>query len=402
MLWIVSGANYLAYAATGLALTLFATHLTRVPLLVSGIAFVQILPAFVLGLPLGVLVDRYDRRLILIVTTALRVSAFALDACLASVDFVPLPLLYALALLLGVTETIEEPALAAALVMVVPREKLERANALLVGAQNIFGLLADPLGAFLVSISIVLSLGASSLCAGLALLALLCLRQTLRLPSRNGRERATRRGTLLRHIGMDIREGLRYLWHERLLLAIAVMAGIINACWSGYLVVMALYAVAPGPLGLSAATYGVLLMVISIGSILGTLLTAPVQRWLGRRWAIGFNVFGNGLMFVTPALTHNLWLIGAALLLGSMGGPMWTIAVAALQGRLIPAGLQGRVNATCRLLSIGMAALGPLAAGLLAQFCGLRTVLILFALVTGLQFIPFFRFVTEDAMMRGQ
>ncbi|GLV55522.1 hypothetical protein KDH_23660 [Dictyobacter sp. S3.2.2.5] len=162
------------------------------------------------------------------------------------------------------------------------------------------------------------------------------------------------------------------------------------------------FAVAPGPLGLSAPTYGVLLMLISIGSILGAFLTAPVQRWLGRRWAIGLNILGNGLMFVAPALMHNLWLIGVALLLGGMGGPMWTIAAAALQGRLIPTELQGRVNATYRLLSIGMAAAGSLAGGLLAQVLGLRTVLILFGILTWLQFIPFFRFVTEDVMMRGQ
>ena len=47
-------------------------------------------------------------------------------------------------------------------------------------------------------------------------------------------------------------EGLRYLWHTRLILLIGLMAGGINAAWSGYLIVLALYAVRPGPLGLAA------------------------------------------------------------------------------------------------------------------------------------------------------
>lgn len=418
-LWTVSGANYFAYGTMGLALALFATHLTRLPLLVSGVGFAQLLPAFVLGLPAGVLVDRYDRRLILISTTAVRVVAFALAILAVLMGFVTLPLLYALALLLGITETVEEPAIAAAVPMVMPQAKLERANTLLVGAQNILGLLVDPLGALFVSISIVLSMSISGLCAGVALVALFCLRGTLRPPFRSNwgysdkdvavkamptkaetEPRHSTRGMAQRHSGVDALEGLRYLWNERLLLMIALMAGIINACWSGYLVVMVLYAVAPGPLGLTTPAYGVMLMLISIGSITGAFLTLPIQRWLGRRWAIGLNIFGNGLMFATPALTHNLWLIGGAMFLGGMGGPMWTIAAAALQGRIVSSELQGRVNASYRVLSIGMSALGPMLGGLLAQIFGLPAALALFGILTWLQFIPFFWVVTEQAMMR--
>lgn len=418
-LWTVSGANYFAYGTMGLALVLIATHLTRLPLLVSGVGFAQLLPAFMLGLPAGVLVDRYDRRLILISTTALRVAAFALAILAAIMGFVTLPLLYALTLLLGITETIEEPAIAAAVPMIVPQAKLEHANTLLVGAQNILGVLVDPLGALFVSISITLSMGVSGLCAGVALVALFCLRGTLRPPFRRKwgyadkdvaveamptkaetEQSHSSPGLAQLHLGVDALEGLRYLWNERLLLMIALMAGIINACWSGYLVVMVLYAIAPGPLGLTTSGYGVMLTLISIGSIAGAFLTLPIQRWLGRRWAIGLNIFGNGLMFATPALTHSLWLVGGAMFIGGMGGPMWTIAAAALQGRIVPSTLQGRVNASYRILSIGTSAFGPILGGLLAQLFGLPIALALFGILTWLQFIPFFWVVTERAMMR--
>ena len=42
------------------------------------------------------------------------------------------------------------------------------------------------------------------------------------------------------------------LWNEWLLLTIGLMAGAINACWEGYLVVMVLSAVRPGPLDLTS------------------------------------------------------------------------------------------------------------------------------------------------------
>lgn len=142
MLWIVSGANYFAYATMGLALTLFAVHLTRLPLLVSGVAFAQLLPTLVLGLPAGILVDRYDRRLLLISTTALRMVAFALAIVAVLMGYVSLPLLFALALVLGITETVEEPALATTVPMVVPQTKLELGPLLGGLFAQIFGLSA--------------------------------------------------------------------------------------------------------------------------------------------------------------------------------------------------------------------------------------------------------------------
>ncbi|GCE29730.1 MFS transporter [Dictyobacter alpinus] len=387
VLWVVSNANYIGYAAMQVVLPLLAIRLTRLPLLVSGVGFAQLLPALLLGLCAGALGDRYDRRSILLLSTAIRVSTFALVLLTVLFWHISLPLLYVLAAILGMTETVEEPALASVVPMVVPRTKLERANTLLVGAQNVLGLVADPLGGFLVSVGVALSLSGGGICAGIALAALLCLRG----PLRNVR-------SVNRHIGTEMLEGLCYLWHTRLILTISLMAGVINAAWSGDLIVMALYAVKPGPLDLAAPAYGLLLAVISVGSVLGAALTIPVQRWLGRRWAIGLNILGNGLMFATPGLTTNLWLIGASMFFGGLVGPMWTIAVAALQGRSVPAELQGRVTAGYRTFAIGCSALGPVLGGLLSQYFGLQATLSIFGVLTWLMFIPFLRGVTEQAM----
>ena len=140
------------------------------------------------------------------------------------------------------------------------------------------------------------------------------------------------------------------------------------------------------------------MMSIGIGGVIGTFLTLPVQRWLGRRWAIGLNIAGNALMFVAPALSTNGWIIGCAAFLGGIGGPMWTIAAAALQGRIVPTDLQGRVNAAYRFLGIGSAAIGPILGGVCAQLFGLRIVFAACACLTIFMLIPFWRVITEDVM----
>ena len=138
-LWAASGASYFGSWAMQVALAILATSLTRSPLLVSGITFALTTPSFGFGLLAGVLVDRYDRRQMLLGIALLRLLAFGLPLLAAVFGSVSLPVLYWTAFVLGMTQTLEEPALAAAVPMIVPAARLERANTWLTGAQNLAG-----------------------------------------------------------------------------------------------------------------------------------------------------------------------------------------------------------------------------------------------------------------------
>lgn len=387
MLWTASGTNAFAYWAMQLALLLFAKHLTNSPLLIGGISFALNVSWLIFALPAGALVDRYDRRSMLVAITTLRLITFILAIIMSILGYISLPMLYSFALILGITQTLGEPALTAAVFMVVPQEKLDKANAWLAGAQNVIELLAFPLGGIFISISIYFSMNVGAVCSAAALLALLILKGSFH-PSRIVKHR----------IMTEVLEGIRFLRNHLVLLVLGIMSGVINACWEGYLVIMVLYAVAPGPMGLTVTAYGILVMSGSVGSVAGTLLTAPVQRLLGRRWAIGLNIIGNSIMFAAPALTRNIWLIGATVVIGGMVSPMWTIAAASLQGRIVPTALQGRVNSVYRFLGIGLSAIGPIFIGLIAQIFGLRTAFLVCGCLTLLMIVPFFYVVTGKAM----
>ncbi len=388
VLWTTSITSYFIYWMMQLALSLFVNRLTRSPLLVSGVTFALIVPTFLFSLFAGALVDRYGRRRLLLIVTVIRLITFALAFLCALLDYLTLPLLYSIAFILGITQTLEEPALSAIVPMIVRRARLEWANTWLVGAQNFISLLALPLGGILASISSPLTMGIGGGCATIALIALLLLRGTFLPPP----------PTIRYHIVVEVIDGVRFLWKLPILRAIGLMAGTINACWGGYLAILVLYAVAPGPMKLSASEYGILLMGCSAGSVLGAILTVPLERWSGQHWSIGFNILGNAVMFVVPALTTNVWIIGGAAIVGGFTSPLWTITVASFIGRVLPTELQGRVNAAYRFFGEGLAAVGPLLGGLIAQFYGLRIAFILCACMTFLMLIPFFLVVTEEAM----
>lgn len=392
-LWTATSASALASWMLRFCLPLLAVQITRAPLLVSGVTFLFTAPWLVFGLPAGALVDRFDRRRILQLATMARLVAVALLVMAALIGAAGLSVIYGAALLVGLGDTFMETASTAAVPMVVPHARLERANVLLVGAQQVIETVGPPLGGILAMAGLTLAVGIGGSGYVAALAALVFLRDAYR-PARPGGNG----GSTPRPLRLEIAEGIRYLWRDPLLRSIAVMAAVINACWSAWLAVLVLYAITPGPMRLSSVQYGVLFTASGVGGVGGTLLVLPVQRRLGRRWAIGLNILGNTAMFLLPALTPNVALVGGAILVGGMVGPMWTIAATALQQRVVPEALQGRVGAAYRFLGLGAEALGPIAGGVLAQTIGVPTVFWASALLTGAMLIPFYAHVSNAAM----
>lgn len=386
-LWMASGFSYFIYWASQVAFPLFASQLTRSAILIAGVTFTLTVPWLAFGLLAGVLVDRYDRRRLLLALSICRLSAIFLAALAAISGYGVLPVVYVAAFIVGISQAMEEPAFAALVPMIVPQTALDRANTWLKGAQNCIDLLASIPGSIIGSLSIILMMSGIEGLAAIELIALLFLRGSYH-PQRVDRH----------HMMREVLDGLRFVWNQQILRAISGMAAVINACWSAYLAVLVLYAVKPGPMNLTALEYGLLFTSSSIGGIAGSLMAMPLQRWLGRRWAIGLNILGNGALFAAPTFSANPWLIGSAAVLAGFTGPLWSIAAAALIGRSVPMHLQGRTNAAYSFIGTGAMALGPVFGGLIAQFMGLRSVFIACTCLTLLMLIPFFGVVSEAAM----
>ncbi len=389
-LWSAAGAGYLGDQVTRLALPLFAASVADSPLPVSGVALALTVPWLLVGLPAGAVVDRLDRRRVLLGANALRLLAVVPLVIAAALGAVTLPLLYGCALALGVGDTLAETATNVLVPAIVPDERLEGANARLYGARTAIEIVALPLGGALAAVGLALAAGAGAASFAVALAAIVALPGRFRPDQPRSRP-----------VAAEVGEGLRFLWDHALLRTIAAMAAVINACWSAWGALFVLHAVAPGPMGLSPFGYGLLLTAGGVGGLLGTAGAGLVQRRLGRRWAIGINVAVNAVMFAATALTANPWLVAPAIVLGDLGGPLWGIAVLSLQARIVPDALRGRVGSAYRFVSFGAMALGAFVGGLAAEAVGVRAVFAACALLTGAMLVPFVQVVTE-ASMRGE
>ncbi|MEE1940962.1 MFS transporter [Streptomyces sp. TRM 70361] len=194
-------------------------------------------------------------------------------------------------------------------------------------------------------------------------------------------------------VNQRIAEGLRLLWHQRLLRTMALALTVLCACWGAWLALMPL--VATGLMGLSAQQYGMLLSALGAGGLVGALTVGPLNRLLGRRRVMFADLLGTAAMMAAPVFTTGLWPVAASAFAGGMGGVLWTVNSRTIGQRMVKTELMGRYNAAARLFSWGAMPLGAGLVGVLAQWFGPRAA---FAVAALLVAVPFLRTVTPRAL----
>ena len=370
-LWSAAALSNLADGVFQVALPLMALRLTRSPAAVAGVAFAGRLPWMLFALHAGALADRLDRRRTMTLVNVGRVVVIGGLGLAVAVDVASVALLYVVAFVLGVGETLFDTASQSILPMVVDRDELSRANGRLQAAEiSMNQFVGPPLGGLLAAGTTAIAFGASAgaYAAAALLLALLV-----------GSFRPTRTGPRTR-LRADIGEGLRYLAGHRLLRTLGGMVGVMNLSSTAVWAVFPVYAVAPGPMGLSEAGFGLLLTAPAIGSVVGSLIVAPLERRLGPGRLLRLAVVGGGVPFGVMALTDQVLVVGATWVAGGLIIVGWNVITVSLRQRIVPDHLLGRVNAGYRLLAWGTMPLGAAIGGALAEVAGTRSVF-LFAFV---------------------
>jgi MFS family permease len=366
-LYTASALSNLADGVFQVALPLLALRLTRSPAAVAGVALAGRLPWLLFALQAGALADRLDRLRTMVRVDAARVVVIGGLATIVALGHEHLVVLYVVAFALGIGETLFDTAAQSIMPMVVHRDELARANSKLYAAEMIANqFVGPPLGGILAGVAIALAFSGSAACYLVAFLALLLIRGSFK-PAREG-EAPTR-------IRTDIVEGLRYLYNHRLLRTLALMVGVMNLCNTAVWSVLPVYAVKPGPMGLTDSGFGVFLTTLAAGSLVGSWITPWMERTLGRSKLLGVSVVASGLMLLAPLLRVP-WVVGVALFVTGIPFMAWNIVTVSLRQRIVPDRLLGRVNSGYRLLAWGTMPIGAGLGGLLAELFGVRLVFV--------------------------
>ena len=368
---IAAGISNIGDGIMGAAFPLLVASLTRDPILVAGATLAGRLPWFLFALLSGALVDRMDRRRVMLTTDLLRAGGVGLLAWGIHSGGIGLVPIYLLAFGLGSAETFFDTAAEAFTPRLVGREDLPAANGRLQGLEWVGGsFVGPPVGAalFAVAASLPFFLDAASFAFAAGLIAL--------IPGAFRSERGEQ--TSLRS---DIVSGLRWLWNQRVVRTLSLMAGTTNFFSFGIISIFVLYA--QDVLGVPDAVFGVLLASLGVGGLVGAVGSPRIVTLIGSgntlRLAVGLQVVATGAFFVTS----SPWIAGGLMALFGFLITAWNVVSVSLRQELTPDETRGRVAGAARLLAWGSQPLGALLGGAVAAAFGLRAPF----LVAGLAFV---------------
>lgn len=359
--WLWSGSS-LANLGDGIMLSaapLLVASLTRDPLAVAAAVFLQQLPWLLLGTVAGALVDRTDRRRLLLVVETLRAAVLTGLAVSVVTDVVSLPVVLTVAFLLGTAETFADNASTTLVASLVPKAHLGLANARLFGTRTLANQLAGPpLGAILFGTAVALPFASTAV----------CLLLTVALVSRIGSVPPPER-TEQRRMRQEIAEGLRWLAAHPPVRTLAITIALFNVTFGAAMAVYVLYATEV--LGLGERGYGVLIAAGAVGGLVG----ATSYGWLERRFSLA-TLMRAGLVIETVthlvlALTRSGWVAGAMMVVFGVHAVIWGTTATTVRQRAVPSELLGRVTSVYMLGAVGGAAAGSLVGGVIAQAFGI-------------------------------
>jgi MFS family permease len=360
IIWVGQVASLLGTAMSQFGLTLWAYEVTgkATPLALVGVFFMT--PMVVLGPVVGTLVDRGNRKLMMMVSDLAAACVTAILLALYVTDALQIWHLYVSAAIAGAFQGFQWPAYSAAISLMLPKRHYARANAMLemagpasaVFAPLLAGALIGPLG--LVGLLLV-DLVSAAAAVGTLLFAYI---------PQPPRTEAGREGT-----GTFFQEavyGFRYLFARPSLLGLQTIFMVGNFFSS--LAGMVLAAMILARTGNNELIFGTVQSAGAIGGVMGGV---AMSAWGGPRRRIhgvllGWFAFGL-LGQVGLGLARSLPLWVAAALLRSFVGPVINGSNQAIWQAKVAPDVQGRVFATRRLVAWLVTPLAGLLAGPLAD-----------------------------------
>ncbi|WP_340681595.1 MFS transporter [Amycolatopsis coloradensis] len=367
-LWAASTTSALGSGLATVAAPLLIASRTDEPLVVSGGFAVAWLPWLLFSLPGGVLVDRVDRRKLMITLDWIRVPAVALLAVAISMGDVSIALLYAVLFVINASEVVFRTAGGAMLPSIVPKALLERANGrLYAGTTLTHGMLSGPLSGFLfgVAASIPFYVNAGTYAVSALLLGLIAGAYRPR-PADGTGEPVARRS-----MRSEVAEGFRWLAGQRLLRTMIGLIGMLNLTLVAATSVLVL--LAKERLQLNAVGYGLLFTCMAVGGLLGSVMGDRLIAWCTPTWTLRIGLLIEAGTHLVLATSTSAPVVGVILFLFGVHGALWGIVGSSLRQRLTPPDMLGRVGSTSLFIIAGGNCVGALLGGAVASKFGLTT-----------------------------
>jgi MFS family permease len=365
LLWLAQTVSQIGAQITYLALPLTAAlTLAASPMEMGVLTAMGAVPALAVGLMAGEIVDRRERRPILVSADAARAFLLMTIPLAWLAGHLSMPLLYLVAFLSGLCALFFDIAYQAFVPSLLERRRLVEGNSLLELSRSAAEVIGPVLGGGLVHL-----LKAPLAIAADALSFLVSALLIVRIRTRERRPTAESEVTLWRSSLMGVREVASSAPLRALAVSLAAI-GLFNAMIEA---VVILYLTRT--IGLPPGVLGAIFAVGSIGFIVGAVLPARLVHALGVGPTLALSIAVVGLSdLALPLAGQDVRWVAVAFGVGQfffgLGITVFRVAQISIRQAIVPDALLGRVGGTFNVLGWGIAPLGAMVGVVLGQTIG--------------------------------
>jgi predicted MFS family arabinose efflux permease len=365
LLWSGQAVSELGTRTAWIAYPLLVLAITGSPARAGIVGFANRVPFLLFSLPAGALVDRWNRKWIMLACDAGRAVGVGSVAAAIAVGHLAFAHILIVAFLEGTLTVFVGPAEFAAVRQIVPREQIPAAIAQNEARVYAASLAGPPFGGLLFAAGRALPFLADAVSYLVSFASL----SAIRAEFQEAREPTASR------LHAEIGEGMRWLWGQAFLRTTFLLAGAGNFVSNALVLVVIVLAKREGA---SSTTVGLIFALSAVGGLLGAALVPALQRRLSPS---SVRIAYHSIYVVLiPLLTiaPPLWL-GALVAAMLFGAPLLNALFGAYQVALVPDRLQGRVESIAGLIAAGAPPLGMLLAGFLLEGIGAHETVFFFA-----------------------
>ncbi|MGO4532611.1 MFS transporter [Paenibacillus sp. 2TAF8] len=373
------------------------------------------LPWLIFSLPVGVLIDRYSRKHMLVGASFTRmIFLLFLTVCIWG-GWISIPLLALFMFGIGLSRVVFDSTVQTIIPQIVEEKKLEKANGQFTAGQLITSdILGVALGGFIITMHIVYPFAIDTVTALISLLLIMGLRGSFKpateskesqapdasagAAKQTTQEESEQNTRPMKNWKREMWSGIQYVFQDRFLRGLAILSVTITLMFSMILVTQIFFV--REVLQLEAYAFGILISIATIGSILGSQAVAYMRKRWSSKKLILLSILSMGLLYGGVGLTSNAYVVGGLYFCAAFFIVVYNVVRSSILQRSVPNELLGRVGSVFRFLSFGISAIGTLLGGLLVRvsetfFDRLFSLQLPYLLLSGVYIVACFLFASK-------
>ncbi len=361
IMWGGQAVSWVGTSASAIVFPLLLLDITGSPAAAGVAGALGSLPYVFFSLPFGALIDRWDRKKVMVLCDAARAIVFGSIPVASALGALTIWQLYAASALEGTFFVLFNLAESAAMPHVVPKSQLPQALAQINAVGGTAELVGPSLGTLLYqAVGRMVPFMLDAVSYGVSVATLLMVRVKLQT------ERV-QRGEMRRNLRAEIGEGIHWWWSQPLFRYLAFLGSALNLLLG--VLPLLLIVLAKGR-GAQDVEIGLIFSVGAVGGIFGSLVAGKLQKRISFGKAIDLVLWFRVLVFPLFLVAPNVLTLALVNGLLFFGEPLYNVVAYTYRLALIPDELQGRVNSSFRMVAWSSRPVGAALGGLLLEHAG--------------------------------